>query len=319
MTRRHLIVVLASGVLLVLGSALLVRVAYPWARWHEDFFPGRPPELTLEPRAWTVSDDSITFAAVGDTGSGGRNAMDVARQLAIAYEDRPFGTVLHAGDVSYYGSIADRWEQVFVAPFGPLLEAGVEFHIAVGNHEYEEQASAAANAEIAALLERTATTGRYYSVRRGPAEFFVLDSSTPLVVGTGADEQLRWLESALQRSTAPWKIAVLHHPPYSSGPRGSWLQVREALEPILIRGGVQLVIAGHDHFYERTHPQKGVVYVISGGGCKRSPVQPSEFSAVALETLQFMVFQIDGSTLTGRAVDQTGKVVDRFVIQEDRS
>lgn len=319
MTRRHLIVVLASGALLILGSAVLLQVAYPWARWQEDFFPGSPPEVTLERRAWTVSDDSISFAAVGDTGSGGRNAMDIARQMAIAYDERPFGTVLHAGDVSYYGSIADRWKQVFVTPFQPLLEAGVEFHIAVGNHEYEEEASAAANAEITALLERTAATGRYYSVRRGPAEFFVLDSSTPLVVGTGADDQLQWLESALRRSTAPWKIALLHHPPYSSGPRGSWLQVREALEPIFIRGGIQLVVAGHDHFYERTRPQEGVVYVISGAGCTRSPVEPGELSAVALETLQFMVFHIDGSTLRGQALDQTGKVVDRFVIREDAS
>lgn len=319
MTRRHLTVVLASGALLILGSVLLIQVAYPWARWQEDFFPGAPPEMVLERQAWTVTDDSIRFAVVGDTGSGGRNAMDVARQMAIAYTDRPFGTVLHAGDVSYYGSIADRWEQVFIAPFEPLLDAGVEFHIAVGNHEYEEKPSATANEEIAALLERTAATGRYYSVRQGPAEFFVLDSSTPLITGSGADDQLQWLKSALRASRAPWKIALLHHPPYSSGPRGSWLQVRNALEPILVRGGVQLVLAGHDHFYERTHPQKGIVYVISGAGCKRSSVQPSEISAVALETLQFMVFDIDGTVLRGRALDQTGATVDRFLLREDTS
>jgi hypothetical protein len=58
--------------------------------------------------AWVVSDDSITFAVLGHNGSGGRNAMDVARQLTHTYRQTPYGLVVLLGDISYYGSILDR-------------------------------------------------------------------------------------------------------------------------------------------------------------------------------------------------------------------
>ncbi len=300
----------------LVGTAVLAAFVYPWARWREDFFPGQPPNLRLQPRAWVEDEQFIRFAVLGDSGSGGRNAMAIATRMAEAYERSPYGLVIHVGDVSYYGSIADRWEAVFQRPYAPLLDAGVRFEIAVGNHEYEEKPSAYANAEIADLLRLAGEEGRYYRVRRGPVDFFILDSSTPLITGNAAAEQLAWLEQELAASDAPWKVAALHHPPYSSGKRGSWLQVRNAVEPLFVEYGVDLVLTGHDHFYERTKPQQGVVYVISGGGCKISRVGASDFTAMAKETLQFMLIDVEAGQLRAQAIDDRGRVFDQFELNK---
>ena len=102
---------------------------------------GDPAGHRLAPEAWVTTAEEITFAVLGDNGSGGRNAMAVATAMADAYEDTPYGLVLLAGDISYYGSIDDRWRDVFVRPYRPLIEAGVRWELAIGNHEITEKRS----------------------------------------------------------------------------------------------------------------------------------------------------------------------------------
>jgi 3',5'-cyclic AMP phosphodiesterase CpdA len=299
---------------------VLLTQVYPWARWTEDFLPGTPPDIELEARAWTTSDGFLRFAVVGDTGTGGRNEMAVARQMAETYRETPYGLVIHVGDISYYGSVADRWDAVFIRPFRPLLAAGVRFEVAVGNHELEEEPSPDADAEIAAMLDRIGAEGRYYTASHGPVDFFIIDSSTPQITGVDARAQLAWLDRALASSTASWKVAVLHHPPYASGPgRGSNLPVREAVEPLFIEHGVDLVLTGHDHFYERSKPQHGITYVVSGAGAKLSPTGIGTSTAVAAEELQFMLIEVDGDTMRVRCLGADGHTIDDFTIIEAES
>lgn len=287
---------------------------YEKLRWGEDFLPGTPPDIALPPGAWRTSRRSVTFAVLGDNGSGGRNQMDVARQMAQTYLQTPYGLVLLAGDVSYYGSIDDRYDEVFLQPYRPLIDAGVQWELAIGNHEIAEKKSPDAIAEIQAQVRRFGKPGTYYSQVHGPMEVFVLDTTIPLFTGEGAAEQLRWLEEALAASTAAWKVAVMHHPAYSSGAHGSQLEVRNAVQPILSRHGVALAFAGHDHHYERTHPQNGVVWILSGAGCKLTRTGSSSFTAHAESTLQFMLVQIDGDTADVRAITTDGRIIDRTTV-----
>ncbi len=81
--------------------------------------------------------------------------------------------------------------------------------------------------------------------------------------------QADWLEKALAESKEDWKICFFHHPLYSSGGRhGSEVDLRSQLEPLFLKYGVQVVFAGHEHFYERLKPQKGIHYFVNGGGAK---------------------------------------------------
>ena len=201
-TRRGLLALGAGAGIAAAGGAFARAWLWEKLRWAEDFLPGEPPDVALVPEAWTTTADEVTFAVLGDNGSGGRNAMDVARAMATAYQHTPYGLVLLAGDISYYGSIDDRWQDVFVRPYRPLIDAGVRWELAIGNHEITEKHSPDAAREIAAQLRRLGKPGTFYVASHGPVDVFVLDSSTPAVTGEKATAQIAWLDDALAASTA---------------------------------------------------------------------------------------------------------------------
>lgn len=298
-------VAVASGGVLFQGWQQLFR---------EDLIPGEAVSVRLEPEQWTTTAERVSFVALGDNGSGGRKAMAVAEQLALSYREQPFGSVSLLGDICYYGPISERFDDVFVKPLGPLIDAGVQFELAVGNHDgnlfYAEGVP-----DVEATLELLGTPGRFYSVTRGPVDFFYLDSGAVGLLGDDGLAQVEWLDDELAASSSRWRIVCLHHPVYSSGTHGSTDILRELLEPTLVRHRVDLVLAGHDHHYERSVPINGITHVVSGGGCKLTPVDPQPHAAVAESTLEFVHVDVDGERLVGRAIGIDGDVIDRFELR----
>lgn len=314
LSRRQFLAAGGGAVGAAAAGGLLTRHVWPLLN-KEDLIPGTAPDAVLAPDAWTTTPDRLRFAALGDNGSGGRQAMAVAERMAETYRRHPFGLVALLGDICYYGNFEDRYEDVFRRPMGPLLDAGVGFELAIGNHDDALRHSDEGIEEIEAELRLLGTPNLYYSSTHGPAELFFCDSSTPGVFGPGSSTQWEWLEDVLASSASQWKIVLLHHPLYSSGRHGSTVGARERLEPILARHHVDLVLAGHDHHYERTHPREGVTHVVSGGGCKTTAVGSSDFTAAAASVLQFLLVDVEGDRLTGRCVGVDGAVVDRFELR----
>lgn len=310
-TRRQLLAAAGGAAGAVATGTLLGNHVWPLLAM-EDLVPGAAPDVTLRREAWTTTGEQVSLAAVGDNGSGGRQAMAVAAQMARTYQQSPFGVVALLGDICYYGNFEDRFDDVFARPMRPLLDAGVGFELAIGNHDAELRHSDEGLAEIEAELRLLGTPGRYYATTHGPADLFYLDSSVPGVFGEAAPEQWEWLDDALASSSSQWKIVLLHHPPYSSGRHGSTPGARQVLDPIVRRHHVDLVLAGHDHHYERTHPRDGTTYVVSGGGCKTTAVGRSDFTAVAESTLQFLHVDISGDRLTARSIRPDGSLADSF-------
>lgn len=303
------------GALATAGA--LVREIWPLLA-REDLIPGVPPRFRLPSQAWTTTDDDLTFAALGDNGSGGRQAMAVATQLAQTYREAPFGLVSLLGDICYYGSIEDRFVDVFVKPLGPLIDAGVGFELAVGNHDGALFLAEPRLREVEARLELLGTPARFYATTHGPADFFYLDTSVSALYGPLFDEQLQWLDAALAAADRRWRIVCTHHPPYSSGRHGATPGVVERVVPVLERHRVDLVLSGHDHHYERTRPINGVTYVVSGGGCKTSPVFGADFTAAAASVLQFLHVDIEGDRLNARSIVSSGAAIDQFQLAAQR-
>jgi 3',5'-cyclic AMP phosphodiesterase CpdA len=243
---------------------------------------------------------SLKFAVVGDTGTAARIQFDVGKQM-LAWHDRvPFELVLMTGDNIYGADTAADMRRKFEEPYAGLLAKGVKFYASLGNHDSPNQ-------RFYKLYNMNGE--RFYTFRpKMGVRLFALDSNYV------DSKQLAWLEKELAASGSEWKICFFHHPLYSSGKNhGPAVATREVLEPVFVRHGVSVVLTGHEHFYERIKPQKGILHFISGGGGKLRPgdIRKDPQTAKGFDTdLHFMLMEIDGDDLYYQAVSRGGVTVD---------
>jgi predicted MPP superfamily phosphohydrolase len=200
-------------------------------------------------------DGTFKFAVLGDFGTGDRTQFELARQMADLRSRFKYDLVVLVGDNIYGSERPQDFRKKFEEPYKPLLDAGVKFYASLGNHDAREQ-------RFYKLFNMDGKL--YYTFSPRPdVRFFVLESTYP------EPEQIQWVEKELAASGSDWKIAVFHHPLYSSGDRhGSDLRLRNVLEPLFVKYNVSVVLNGHDHFYERIKPQKGIAYFVVGSGGK---------------------------------------------------
>lgn len=248
--------------------------------------------------------DSLKFAVIGDNGTGDRPQFDIAQQMTSARARFPFELVIMLGDNMYGRQQPQDFVDKFERPYAALLQAGVSFHAALGNHD-----------DPGSVAYKGFNMGgqRYYSFARKQVRFMVVDSNQL------DPRQRAWIDGTLQQAEEPWKICYFHHPLYSDAARhGSDVSLRVALEPLLTKGGVNAVFAGHDHVYERLTPQKGIVHFVagSGGQLRRGDIRPSAMTAAFYDQEQaFMLVEIDNDQMFFQAVSRTGALVDSGVIE----
>jgi hypothetical protein len=259
---------------------------------------------------------SLRFAVIGDSGRGSRPQYDVAARMEAWRREFPFDFVLMAGDNVYDGGTPEDYRLKFELPYKPFLDADVKFYAALGNHDDPNQPQ-----------YKLFNTGgeRYYTFAKrigllgaGEARFFVLDT-------VHLDHrQLRWLDEELGRATADWKVALFHHPIYTSGRyRTHAAELRRRLEPIFVRHGVDVAFSGHEHFYERTTPQHGITYFVTGGAgsLRRGDVgaEAGGRRAVAFDLdYSFLLVEIEGEELFFQAVSRAGETIDAGVLRKDK-
>ncbi|HEX6162495.1 MAG TPA: metallophosphoesterase [Vicinamibacterales bacterium] len=246
----------------------------------------------------------MSFAVIGDNGTGQEPQYQVGRQMLKAHAATPFQFVVMVGD-NLYGSQQRRdFVDKFEIPYGPLLRMGIPFYAALGNHDQPDNRN---------YPQFNMSGQRYYSLVKGRARFFFLDTNFL------DPKQIEWFDNALRSATEDWKIAVFHHPIYSDGDRhGPDVSSRVLLEPLLVRHGVDVVLSGHEHIYERIKPQKGITYFIVGssGQLRRGGMTPSAQTAAGFDQDHvFLVASIDGDQLSFQAISRTGRQVDSGVIQ----
>jgi predicted phosphodiesterase len=245
-------------------------------------------------------DGSVKFAVIGDSGQPGAGQTNIAKQMVAWHSRFPFEFVLMTGDNLYGSERPKDYAKKFEIPYKALLDAGVKFYAALGNHDDPEQR----------LYKHFNMGGeRYYTFQpKSGVRFFALDSNYV------DQKQIGWLDKELAASGSDWKIAFFHHPLYSSGEtHGSAELQRSQLEPVFLKHGVNVVLTGHEHFYERLKPQKGVAYFIVGSSAKlrEGDLRKSDKTVYGNDSdYSFMLVEIAGDEMYFQAISDKGVTLD---------
>ena len=265
-----------------------------------------PPAKAADPIALPNADGSLKFLAIGDFGTGEAPQLELARQMTALLQRFKYELVITLGDNMYGSQNAKTYRAKFEVPYKPLLDAGVKFRAALGNHDNRDQTK----------YPLFGMDGQRYYAFKAPKQnvrFFALESTYPVPA------QIEWLEKELKSSTDEWKIAYFHHPLYSSARHhGSTESLRRSFEPLFVRYNVSVVMTGHDHTYERTKPQQGIIHFVAGSAGKlrkgdlnrRSPFFEAGYDA----DLAFLACEIDGDNMFFQAISRTGAIVDSGVV-----
>lgn len=271
MRRRVLLLTAAAVVVAACASSPPESAREPAARTvaEEPTLLGGAPPGERSVQAAAAGSGYVSLLAVGDIAS-----CDVADDAKVATlaKDRT-GRVAILGDVVYPNGSADEFANCFDPDWGPL---GARMRPAVGNHEY---ATPGATGYWNYFGDRAGRRDKgWYAYNLGEHwRAIVLNTNCARVGGCTLDSpQGRWLRNAIDNAGNRNIVAYFHHPLYSSGHHGSNPFVRPFYRA-LYRGGADLVLAGHDHNYERFAPQnhrgerrrRGVQqFVVGTGGFK---------------------------------------------------
>lgn len=265
----------------------------------------------IGPGALTLpnEDRSIKFAVIGDSGRGWQPQHDVAAQMAAFRQRFDFEFVLMAGDNIYEGpALPEDYRIKFEDPYKALLDAGVKFYAVLGNHDDPNQV----------YYQPFNMNGNRYYTFTPPVDpitrwdtrvrFFALDS-------TNLDgEQMKWFEHEAAESRAEWKIALMHHPLYTSGRYTLAARaLRFSVESSFVNGGIDVVFSGHEHIYNRSELQKGLLYFITGGAgsLRAGDVRPSNLIARGYdEDFHFMLVEIADEGFFWQAINRKGVTID---------
>jgi Calcineurin-like phosphoesterase len=253
----------------------------------------------------TPAGAATRILAVGDFGVGGATERSTGSAIQAWEAAHPANLLLTLGDNDYTES-PTAFRQNWSDAFGWLGGAGVWVRGTLGNHDVRVDGG---RYELHTLR----MPAEHYERSRPGLDLFVLNSNS---VG---DKQTAWLESHLAVSTAPWKIVAFHHPAYTCGGYLSNPAVVSRWVPLFAKYGVDLVLSGHDHNYQRFAPRNGVTYVVHGGGGQalyslRSCPAGYPKRSFARKAHGFLDLVVRPGALRIRAVSLSGRVIDYHVI-----
>ena len=305
---------------------------------------------------------------VGDSGTGAlhQRLVNEAMLQFVATTKRPLDLYLHVGDMAYGSGTDPQFQNNFFAPYRETLSQTVCW-AAMGNHEggssngktcigpYYDAYVCPTQGEAGGVPSGNEA---FYSFDYGNIHFICLNSHDISRKPDGAMAQ--WLVKDLAATKAKWIVGFWHHPPYTKGTHDSdrenqLVEMREHIMPILEEGGVDLVLSGHSHIYERSMlidgayetpttaegvilddgdgrpdgdgpyrkseavtPHNGTVAVVTGHGGKLGGNSLGIMPIMRSIVLDHgsTILDIEGDTLTGIMVDLRGVERDRFAIQK---
>jgi tartrate-resistant acid phosphatase type 5 len=292
--------------------------------------------VALQPVAATVRPPALDFLVVGDWGrDGASHQRDVGAAMGERAEQTGARFVVTTGDNFYENGVESVDDPKWRTSFEDVYTAKAlqrRWYGVLGNHDY--RGNPAAQLDYGTKSARWHMPSRYYTVSGATmgipgVDLFMIDSS-PLVnkYRDGAEEpllranvmaqdtaaQLAWLDDALGRSQAAWKLVFTHHPAYSGGSsHGNTAEMIGQVEPILQRHGVQALVFGHDHDLQHI-VRDGLHHIGTGAGSSVRPVNTVEGTQFCLSRSGFARVEVDPDTLRLEFRDYNGRQVYQTAI-----
>lgn len=308
--RRQIRVAISVVSALVVGALVVLAIVSPPSFLTSSEETPSPPAATSAAPTTPTPSESLTateplvrLAIAGDTGSRNEAEARTASQMATDAEQDPFDALVLLGDIVYPNGDSALTRQSVSEPFAGVLKTA-ELIPALGNHDVQ-------SGEQQDILRQLGRDSGWYVDKVGPVRVIVLDSNRV------NDEQTDWLRGVLaeKQPSGTWTIAAMHHPAYSAGEHGSTMKVQRRWSPLFEAANVRLVLAGHDHDYQRSLPQNDVTYVVSGAGSKLRETGRKSFTAASASTFHYVDLRVFEDRLEGRAVAQDGRVIDQWTIK----
>ena len=283
-------------------------------------YRARYSEVVLDPASFTTAPPPGTknwrFVVYGDSRTyPDTHAKNVKQILSL----KP-GFILNTGDLVSQGKVYEQWKEQYFDPLRGLAD-NVPLFPCLGNHEQN------ADHYYNYISVPDENGESYYSFDYGNAHIISLNSNSRDAPFQPGEAQTEWLVQDLEaHQDAQWKMVFFHHPLFRCHPTRGITAQRWVWQPIFEKYGVDLVFAGHDHYYQRTYAvgnytgesRRGVYHVISGGGGANTyPVVPKVHAAARRQVHHITVLDVMDDRMVGRAIDIDGNVFDAFVVDQE--
>ncbi len=256
------------------GTEHIVQISglAPWTTYYYNIGTNNTvlfgdPDMYFRTNPQVGDQQSYRFWAIGDAGEVS-TGQRLARDAYYNFNGAPHADAwIMLGDNAYDGGSDSEYQNAVFDNMYDQLLMNTPLFPSPGNHDYNNNPfssnppyydifSLPAQGESGGL---PSGTEHYYSWDFGNTHFISLDSYDENRDSTGA--MANWLQADLAATTQTWIIAYWHHPPYTKGTHDSdnplfydfeMVEMREQILPLLENGGVDLVLCGHSHVYERS-------------------------------------------------------------------
>lgn len=280
-------------------------------------------------------DSVLNFIVMGDWGrNGADHQRQVARQMGITAAANSTQFIISTGDNFYPSGVISEWDPLWRYSFEDIysdFSLQWDWYPVLGNHDYKSNPDA--QVRYSKISRRWKMPARYYAKK-----FFINGDTTqavliafidtnpfipqfysnreygPHVRSQDSTRQKQWLEKVLaDKSPAiKWKIVVGHHPMYSGGGRTDAYDtkvIRNTLEPLFIKYGVNMYLTGHEHSLQYMGPVKGIHHFISGAASEKTPARLLDISRFAASTYGFMLCSLTGNQAIMQVIDADGELL----------
>jgi len=314
---------------LSLGTTYYYRVGDPTGGWSSVY------SFTTEPAEGPTPETPLNIILTGDNGATGNSSLVIN---AILKQDKitPFNFLILSGDLSYANgdqAIWDTWENM-IQP----LSSHCPYMVAPGNHEQLDWDFIPYCARFTMPSYNKGAGDLYYSYDYLNVHVTVLNAED--LTYYHWEDQYTWLENDLKnvnRTVTPWLFLAWHDPWYCTNTvhYEDDLVMQESYEALLYQYKVDIVLNGHVHAYERTHPvynnvtkSDGIIYMVDGHGGNDEGLYntwytpAASWSAFRIGTMYgFSSMQIYNATHINWTMYEasTGNIIDNIMLIRDRT